>query len=540
MRGAHRLTDVAATIIAGIVVVAAALLPDRLTRTDLGSFVALPVEIGLGAALLLVLPSRARRPAAVVLGSGLAALTVLKIIDIGFYAALSRPFDLVLDWGLAAGAWQLLSASLGFGIALLVTSGALLAVAALALLIVWSVLRLTRLLVGHPSAAVPVVAGLAAFWLACASSGMVVAPPYPFASHTSTSKIIREVVGVRAGIQDERLFATEVAHDDFRGVPADRLLRGLRGKQVVIVFVESYGRVALEQPTIAHEIAATLDSGDHQLAARGLQARSGYLTSSTTGGGSWLAHATLLSGLWIDNQRRYRSLMASDRFTLTQAFQRSGWHTVGVMPGVTSAWPDGGFYHYDEIHDSYQLGYTGPAYGWSRLPDQYTLAQVDRLSTASSQVSRMIVAPLVTSHAPWTPVPPVVDWEELGDGQAYGQSVGDAEPPEAILTRDPIRVRADYARSMAYSLDCVISYVTRQADEDLVLIMIGDHQPAPVVTGPDTNRDVPITIITGDQSVLARTDGWQWTPGLRPAPDAPVWRMDAFRDRFLSAYSHDS
>ena len=49
---------------------------------------------------------------------------------------------------------------------------------------------------------------------------------------------------------------TEVAHDDFRDVPADRLLRGLRGKQVVIVFVESYGRVALEQPTIAPEVGS--------------------------------------------------------------------------------------------------------------------------------------------------------------------------------------------------------------------------------------------------------------------------------------------
>ena len=31
-------------------------------------------------------------------------------------------------------------------------------------------------------------------------------------------------------------------------------------------------------------------------------------------------------------------------------------------------------------------------------------------------------------------------------------------------------------------------------------------------------------------------DAWGWQPGLRPAPDAPVWRMDAFRDRFLSAF----
>ena len=156
MRRAHLLLDVVATIAAGVVVGAAMLLPDRLTRTDLGSFLAIPLELALGAALLLVLPPAARRPVAIALSVLLGALTVLKIIDIGFYAALSRPFDPVLDWGLASGTWQLLDGSLGAGRALLIVAGALLAVAALALLIIWSVLRLTRLLDGHPSAGLPV------------------------------------------------------------------------------------------------------------------------------------------------------------------------------------------------------------------------------------------------------------------------------------------------------------------------------------------------------------------------------------------------
>jgi hypothetical protein len=418
-------------------------------------------------------------------------------------------------------------------------SGALLIVLGLPALTVWSTLRLTCLLDEHPTSAVPVVAAVAAIWLACAATGAIVAPPYPVASRISTTKIINEIAGVRDGFADEAAFAAEAAHDDLRGVPADRLLSGLRGKQVLVVFVESYGRVALEQPAIAPAVGATLASGDRAMAASGLQARSGYLASPTAGGGSWLAHATLLSGLWIDGQRRYRTLMASDRFTLTQAFQRSGWHTVGVMPGVTRVWPDGALYHFDEIHDSYDLGYAGPAYGWSRLPDQYTLAQVDRLSSASPRTT-MTVAPLVTSHAPWTPVPPMLEWDELGDGQVYGRAVADPEPPEAILTRDPVRVRSDYARSISYSLGSVISYAARRADDDLVLIMVGDHQPAPVVTWPDTNRDVPITMITGDPAVLKAIDGWRWSPGLRPEPDAPVWRMDAFRDRFVAAFSAGS
>ncbi|HEU5486253.1 MAG TPA: hypothetical protein VFU98_15190, partial [Microlunatus sp.] len=88
MPGRSRWVDRLSDVVAVSVVVAALLLPDRLTRTDLGSFAALPVELVLGAALLLVLPPRARRPVAAGLAVLLGALTGLKILDIGFYTAL--------------------------------------------------------------------------------------------------------------------------------------------------------------------------------------------------------------------------------------------------------------------------------------------------------------------------------------------------------------------------------------------------------------------------------------------------------------------
>jgi hypothetical protein len=36
---------------------------------------------------------------------------------------------------------------------------------------------------------------------------------------------------------------------------------------------------------------------------------------------------------------------------------------------------------------------------------------------------------------------------------------------------------------------------------------------------------------------MRRIAGWGWVDGLRPVPSAPVWRMSAFRDRFLDAFS---
>ena len=76
----------------------------------------------------------------------------------------------------------------------------------------------------------------------------------------------------------------------------------------------------------------------------------------------------------------------------------------------------------------------------------------------------------------------------------------------------------------------------RYGDKDLVLVVLGDHQPASVITGDDPNRDVPISIIARDPAVFSQISGWGWQDGLHPDPQAPVWRMDTFRDRFLAAF----
>jgi hypothetical protein len=77
----------------------------------------------------------------------------------------------------------------------------------------------------------------------------------------------------------------------------------------------------------------------------------------------------------------------------------------------------------------------------------------------------------------------------------------------------------------------------QRPDPNLVLVVLGDHQPHSYVSGTDPGHDVPISVIARDPAVLASIDGWGWQAGLHPAPDAPVWRMDTFRDRFLAAYS---
>ena len=98
------------------------------------------------------------------------------------------------------------------------------------------------------------------------------------------------------------------------------------------------------------------------------------------------------------------------------------------------------------------------------------------------------------------------------------------------------RVRAAYADSIEYSLQSVVSFLSTYGDDDLVVVMLGDHQPATIVSGEDPGHDVPVTVISADPAVADRISAWGWDPGLRPTDDAPVWRMDAFRDELLAAF----
>lgn len=96
-RTAHGVS-VGTSVLAGLLVLLVLLFPNRLDHMNLRSFFRLPVEAIVLTAVLLVLPPKARRIAAVLSGVFLGLFTVLKFMDMGFYQTLARPFDLVFDW----------------------------------------------------------------------------------------------------------------------------------------------------------------------------------------------------------------------------------------------------------------------------------------------------------------------------------------------------------------------------------------------------------------------------------------------------------
>lgn len=525
------------TALAGVLVWVALVLPNAVGEITVWAFVRVPLGALVIVALALILPPRARRFVAIGAGGLLGMIACVKILDMGFHAVLDRPFDALNDWSYFGPAVDVLDEWIGTPGAVLAVIGAALLVVAALLLLPMSVLRLTRVASEHRHASGYVVTVLGVAWVLCALAGVRFSPGVPVASANVAGLTYDHAREVRNDLHDRHVFAAEIDSDRFAERPADQLLTALRGKDVLFVFVESYGRVAVEDPTISPPIDALLDDGTRRLRVAGFSARSAYLTSPTFGAGSWLAHATLQSGLWVDSDQRYDQLLTEDRLTLTSAFEHAGWRTVFALPADDEQWPEGeSFYRIDALYDSDNLDYRGPDVGWGDIPDQFTLAALQRRELADiDRPPVMAEVDLVSSHHPWAQPPPLVDWERVGDGSAFDctSRCGDASPDGF---GDADGVRTAYGATIEYSLRSLISFVETYPDPDRVLVMVGDHQPHSYVTGDDASHDVPITIIAADPAVMRRISSWGWDTGMNPSADAPVWPMDAFRDRFLTAF----
>jgi len=519
----------AVTVLGCVLVAFAVLVPTEPDQLSVWSFARIPLEPLVAVAVVLLVAERARRPIAAGLGAALGIVALVKVIDLGFSATLDRSFHLAYDWRSFGSVVDLMAAEVGRAGAIAVI--VLVAAVALVLVVVCAAaaVRLCPVVVEHRAGAARAVFALGLVWAVCAAVGVHVIPGQPVAAGSAAGFVYDRARQAGADLEDQRRFASGMATDEFRDVPSAELLTALRGKDVVVVFVESYGRAAVEDPEIGPLTVAVLNDGTRQLRAKGFRARSAYLTSPTVGGTSWLAHATLQSGLWVDNQLRYDTLVTGDRLTLSGAFDRAGWRTVSVAPANTGDWPERAFYGFDGYHDARAIGYRGPRFSLDGIPDQYTLAAFHRRELAADH-RRPVMAEidLISSHWPWDKVPRLVPWAELGDGSILAGMPSSVTPPGGS--------RAGYADTVRYTLRALTSFVQRHGDDDLVLIVLGDHQPPSMVTGGGPERDVPVTVVARDPAVLARIDAWGWDGGLSPGPRAPVWRMDAFRNRFLSAF----
>ena len=306
-----------------------------------------------------------------------------------------------------------------------------------------------------------------------------------------------------------------------------------KGGDVYTFFIESYGAVVHDRPEMQTGLAGDYEKLSGVLAKTGWKSVSGFVDSPTFGGGSWLAHATLLSGDWITEQPEYRMFLASTPETLVDRFRNAGYRTVALFPGIRMDWPEGAAMGFDTIIKSQDIAYRGPAFGWWSIPDQASLETFHQ-----SEIRRPNRKPLfltyasVMSHLPFGPTPPYQpDWARIATETPFDTAESDLA---LALTPDWKNMTPAYLRAIRYSLQMLGGFLENRAPEDALIVVMGDHQPPAVISGTTASRAVPVHVFSRDNAILERFAAAGFQPGLTPAPPA-LMRMDALNHLLLHA-----
>ncbi|WP_333713145.1 sulfatase-like hydrolase/transferase [Yoonia sp.] len=473
----------------------------------------------------------------------LTLVTVIKLVDFATFSTYNRGFNPLVDLHLIPAAWNLGSGSLGLALASLIVLALIAAIAGLVWALWWATgtfVRVALPLGARRAAAVAVIAcaGLAAAEIGNAMRAWSLPFGPPGAAFT-TRVAVERVDMISETYVRLRNFRIAAETDPF--AQAAPLLDKVGGRDVVLIYVESYGGSSLTNPRYAPTHLASLAGIEAELDAQGLAMRSGWLEAPILGGQSWMSHATLAKGLWIPDQRTYGAALVSGRRSLFHLAQDNGFETVAVMPAITMDWPEADFMGFDRIYAAADLGYNGLPFNWVTMPDQFTLTAFDRLvrTPADGAQRQPIFAQiaLISSHAPWTPVPELVAWDDIGDGTIFDAVAQSGDPPD-VVWRDRDRVRDQFRQAVDYSLRTVGAYAARSTDNPPLMIVMGDHPPALFVS-EDEAMTVPVHVI-GPPDLVARFADWGWVAGMVPDLASPAIRMDAFRNRFLATFSDGS
>ncbi len=466
-------------------------------------------------------------------------IAALKTIDYAMFTFLSRGFNPVADLVLVDAALRWMTGAVGPVATAIAGAGVLFLFATLTAVLWWAACRWAKAgpvqprLRGLTAVAALFSAGVAAAEVGERMSRWELPVALPGTAFTARVGVERLQMA-RSTLSDLSDFRAAAASDPYADSSG---LLDIIDRDVIVVFVESYGRTSLDTPQFADLHRETLAAQEATLASRGLAMASGLLASPTRGGQSWLAHATFANGLWVDGQPRYGAVLASQRQTLFHVAAAAGFHTAAVMPQITLEWPESTVMGFETILAAADLGYAGRNFNWVTMPDQFVFAAIDRLLRDVRADDRPFFIQVATgsSHAPWVPVPELVDWEAIGDGRVFDAMAASGDSPEEVW-RDRDRVRSQYRLAVDYALRTAFAYVERHAGDPPLMIILGDHQAADFVA-LDERPHVPIHLIGPSHLIDRAAADWHLSPGLIPEDSSAVPPMDQMRDRILRSFS---
>ena len=399
-------------------------------------------------------------------------------------------------------------------------------VVAVVMLLLWGLHRLLRWAIAVTAEhAVPHALRASWAWLATAAATVLVAANYagvretwPVVSKPVIPTYVRQADLLLTSLSAQRLkqvLPPSTTLQAALAAPPGKALGTLGGRDVYLIFMESYGAVTYDNPRAVAGLAQARRRFAEDIAAGGKQVVSAFISSPTYGGASDLAHLSVLSGIDLSNPMRHDLLLTTDRPTLSTLFRANGYRVFGLYPALWWEWPERAYYGFDEFLASRELDYRGPPLGYWKIPDQFALARFEQLHPRGADAPpRFVFFPTITCHFPFSPVPPYQpDWQRvLGDKPFDAAELARAESEQVAW----LNMFPDYLRMVEYTLRWLGGFLRQAEARETVFILLGDHQPTANISGEGSSWDVPVHIVSRDPALLKRFTELGFHAGLNP------------------------
>ena len=314
-----------------------------------------------------------------------------------------------------------------------------------------------------------------------------------------------------------------------------------RRPSIYLFAVESYGAILDRDPALRGPYRRVLRRTEDTLRADGWHAASARLEAPVRGGRSWLAIASLLTGVRVDRQLVYNRFQDDPAGTphLVRFLDRQGYRTVALQPYTypRPGLPVRNLYDFDVTLYRDDLRYEGPRYGLANAPDQYSLHFAHHTQLAPSPEPFFLFFETVSTHALWNYglAPYLSDWRQFNavEGSASEQKRALARrgtsptpwlPDSSTAPRiydQPMPRR--YLRHIAYDLHVVRTYLIDEAPEGSLVLLLGDHQPPLLDT---QSSEVPLHVLSTDSTLVDRVRAHGLTDGLLRTDRTPTLRME--------------
>lgn len=288
---------------------------------------------------------------------------------------------------------------------------------------------------------------------------------------------------------------------------------------IYCLFIESYGSILLKEEKLKVGYMKDYDRFEKSLKTKGWKIRTNLSESVSPVGPSWLAYTSVLFGSKITNNFEYEFLLNKSSLykydTLMKIFMKEGYqsyHLNATQPkaGVMVPYQQmTSFFGIDQWILAEDIDYTGPAYGFTESPaDQYVLnfAQ-DQINKEVGEAPYILFYLTKNSHSPFiSPEEVATDWKSLNN--RTHKNIGQEFLQEPTYE--------DYQKAISYQLDFLSDFILKQANQNDIFLLIGDHQPHVLGDHEKYGNDTIVHIVTQNEAFAKGFENY----GFQDSPEA--------------------